>query len=202
MEIPKNARMRSPQRNATIAVTSTVVAVIRPLGAARPPDGRRRKRGRWPWLRWGPRWRSGSPGYSGRMSSPRPAPRRLKAPPRHARRSVREGSLATVRHGRCDTDRESGRRRGKSAQRLRVGVGTRRAEAAGREGGGVTESAVARHDHMVRAEMRQAERVRSTRDAPADFMETPCPQFPGVRRPCRPTRPRTPWLRWSGPMPG
>jgi len=36
----------------------------------------------------------------------------------------------------------------------------------------VAESAVARHDRMVRAEMMQAERVRSTGDAPADFWQT------------------------------
>jgi hypothetical protein len=36
----------------------------------------------------------------------------------------------------------------------------------------MSESAVARHDRMVREEMLQAERVRSTVDVPADFWET------------------------------
>lgn len=36
----------------------------------------------------------------------------------------------------------------------------------------MTESAVARHDRMVREEMLQAERVRSTADVPADFWQT------------------------------
>jgi SAM-dependent methyltransferase len=41
----------------------------------------------------------------------------------------------------------------------------------------VGESAVARHDRMVREEMEQAERVRSTADVPADFWQTLAKNF-------------------------
>jgi SAM-dependent methyltransferase len=41
----------------------------------------------------------------------------------------------------------------------------------------MTESAVARHDRMVREEMLQAERVRSTADVPADFWQTLAKNF-------------------------
>jgi len=41
----------------------------------------------------------------------------------------------------------------------------------------MTESALARHDRMVREEMQQAERVRSTADVPADFWQTLAKNF-------------------------
>ena len=68
-----------------------------------------------------------------------------------------------------------------------------------REGGGerepapggspAAESAVSRHDRMVRAEMMQAERVRSTAGVPADFWETLARQF---RAPADPAADPTP----------
>ena len=54
---------------------------------------------------------------------------------------------------------------------------------------GAAESAVSRHDRMVRAEMMQAERVRSTAGVPADFWETLARQF---RAPADPAADPTP----------
>jgi SAM-dependent methyltransferase len=57
------------------------------------------------------------------------------------------------------------------------------------DGGSMAESAVARHDRMVREEMLQAERVRSTADVPPDFWQSLARNF---RAPADPAADPTP----------